>query len=53
MDSIKYAENKLGKEMKTPKPLPKEHAFAPVKYDVEEMNLQLPKDFLPKDEQKV
>lgn len=36
MESLKYAENKLGAKMKTPEALPKEHAFAPVKYDVEE-----------------
>ena len=38
MESLKYAENKLGKKMDTPKALPKEHAFAPLKYDVEESN---------------
>lgn len=37
LESLKYAENKLGKKMATPHVLPKEHAFAPVKYDVEEM----------------
>ena len=37
LESLKYAENKLGKKMATPHALPKEHAFAPVKYDVEEM----------------
>jgi len=36
LESIKYAENKLGATMKTPVALPKEHSFAPVKYDVEE-----------------
>jgi len=39
MDSLKYAENKLGKKMAAPKVLPKEHPFAPVKYDVEDMTL--------------
>lgn len=43
MDSIKYAENKLGSKMKTPKVLPKEHPYAPVKYDIEESLSQ--KDF--------
>lgn len=38
MESIKYAENKLGAKMGTPHALPKEHAFAPVKYDVEELS---------------
>ena len=38
MESIKYAENKLGKKMPTPKILPKEHAHAPIKYDIEEMS---------------
>lgn len=38
LDSIKYAEKKLGAKMKTPKALPKEHAYAPVKYDVEELS---------------
>jgi len=38
LESIKYAENKLGKKMPTPKVLPKEHANAPVKYDIEEMS---------------
>jgi len=36
LESIKYAENKIGAKMGTPKALPKEHAFAPVKYDVED-----------------
>lgn len=36
LESIKYAENKIGKKMPTPKVLPKEHPFAPVKYDIEE-----------------
>ena len=36
LDSIKYAENKLGAKMGTPKVMPKEHAYAPVKYDVED-----------------
>merc|ERR1711998_674836 len=35
LESIKYAENKLGAKMGTPKALPKEHAHAPIKYDVE------------------
>ena len=38
LESIKYAENKLGKKMPTPKVLPKEHANAPIKYDIEEMS---------------
>ena len=38
LDSIKFAENKLGHQMGTPKVLPKEHAYAPVKYDVEELS---------------
>lgn len=38
MESIKYAENKLGAKMGTPHAMPKEHAFAPVKYDVEELS---------------
>jgi hypothetical protein len=38
MESLKYAENKLGAKMAVPKALPKEHAFAPVKYDVEELS---------------
>jgi hypothetical protein len=38
LESIKYAEKKLGAVMKTPVALPKEHSFAPVKYDVEEDN---------------
>lgn len=38
LESIKYAENKLGAKMGTPKTMPKEHAFAPVKYDVEELS---------------
>lgn len=38
LESIKFAENKLGAKMGTPKVLPKEHAFAPVKYDVEELS---------------
>lgn len=38
LESIKYAENKLGTKMKTPHALPKEHPFAPIKYDVEEEN---------------
>ena len=38
MESIKFAENKLGAKMGTPKVMPKEHAFAPVKYDVEELS---------------
>lgn len=36
LESIKYAENKLGSKMGTPQALPKEHQFAPVKYDVED-----------------
>ena len=38
LESLKYAENKLGKKMPTPHVLPKEHKFAPVKYDVEELS---------------
>lgn len=38
LESIKYAENKMGAKMGTPKALPKEHAYAPVKYDVEDTN---------------
>ena len=38
LESIKFAENKLGHNMGTPKALPKEHAYAPVKYDVEELS---------------
>lgn len=38
MEGIKYAENKLGAKMGTPHAMPKEHAFAPVKYDVEELS---------------
>ena len=38
LESIKYAENKIGKKMPTPKVLPKEHANAPIKYDIEEMS---------------
>ena len=38
MESIKYAENKLGAKMGTPHALPKEHANAPIKYDVEELS---------------
>ena len=37
LESIKYAENKLGAKMATPHVLPKEHAHAPIKYDVEEL----------------
>jgi len=37
LESIKFAEEKMGKKMGTPKIMPKEHAFAPVKYDIEEM----------------
>lgn len=44
MESLKYAENKLGSKMGTPKALPKEHAFAPVKYDVEDSGSGLKKD---------
>ena len=38
LESIKYAENKLGKKMETPHVLPKEHEHAPIKYDVEELS---------------
>jgi hypothetical protein len=38
LESIKFAENKLGAKMGTPKVVPKEHAFAPTKYDVEELS---------------
>jgi hypothetical protein len=41
LESIKFAENKLGSKMGTPKALPKEHAYAPVKYDVEETDFKL------------
>ena len=36
------AEKEMGTKMKTPKVMPKEHPYAPVKYDVEEVQL---KDF--------
>jgi hypothetical protein len=38
LESIKYAENKLGSKMRTPKVLPKEHAHAPIKYDIEDLS---------------
>lgn len=40
LDSIKFAENKMGAKMGTPKALPKEHPYAPVKYDVEDVQLK-------------
>ena len=41
LESIKFAENKLGAKMGTPKALPKEHPYAPVKYDVEDEGVKL------------
>ena len=35
MESIKYAENQLGKKMQTPVPM-KEHPWSPITYDVEQ-----------------
>lgn len=43
------AEKEMGTKMKTPKVMPKEHPYAPVKYDVEEVQL---KDFDDEDEDK-
>ena len=39
-ESIKMAEKETGKKMKTPKIMPKEHAWAPAKYDVEEVQIK-------------
>jgi hypothetical protein len=41
LESIKFAEHKLGSKMGTPHALPKEHAYAPVKYDVAETDFKL------------
>lgn len=38
MDSIKFAENKLGAKMGTPKIVPGAHAHAPITYDVESLS---------------
>jgi len=37
MKSIEYAEKKLGTKMATPKKVKGDNAYAPVKYDVEDV----------------
>ena len=41
MKSIEYAENKLSTKMGSPEVMPKENPNAPVKYDVEDVDMKI------------